>query len=89
VPQHERKKINDINSPPFVLSAVEGLLAVFQHSARRKSITHREATSKGDFRVRLSLLASQLETVNSNSELETVVGCDRRKARSSVTARHQ
>jgi hypothetical protein len=50
---------------------------------------HREARSKGDFRVRLSLLASQVETVNSNSELETVVGCDRGKARSSVTARHQ
>jgi hypothetical protein len=33
VPQHERKKINDINSPPFVLSAVEGLLAVFQQPA--------------------------------------------------------
>ena len=37
VPQHERKKINDINSFPFVtsinsvqaLSAVEGLLRVF------------------------------------------------------------
>jgi hypothetical protein len=26
VPQHERKNINDINSPRFVLSAVEGLL---------------------------------------------------------------
>jgi hypothetical protein len=42
VPQHERKKINDISTPPFVtsinsvqaLSAVEGLLAVFQHSIR-------------------------------------------------------
>ena len=26
---HERKKINDISSFPFVLSAVEGLLTVF------------------------------------------------------------
>ena len=42
VPQHERKKINDINSFPFVtsinsvqaLSAVEGLLRVFQQPAR-------------------------------------------------------
>jgi hypothetical protein len=41
VPQHERKKINDISSFPFVtstnsvqaLSAVEGLLRVFQQSA--------------------------------------------------------
>ena len=29
-PQHERRNINDINIPPFVLSAVEGLLGVFQ-----------------------------------------------------------
>jgi hypothetical protein len=28
-PQHERKEINDLGSPPFVLSAVEGLLKVF------------------------------------------------------------
>jgi hypothetical protein len=34
VPQHERKKINDINAFPFVLSAVEGLLRVFQQPAR-------------------------------------------------------
>ena len=33
VPQHERKKINEINSSPFVLSAVEGLLRVFQQPA--------------------------------------------------------
>ena len=33
VPQHERKKINAINSFPFVLSAVEGLLRVFQQPA--------------------------------------------------------
>jgi hypothetical protein len=31
VPQHERKNINDINSPPFVLSAVEGLLGFFSN----------------------------------------------------------
>ena len=31
VPQHERKNINDIDSPPFVLSAVEGLIGFFQH----------------------------------------------------------
>ena len=30
VPQHERKNINDIISPPFVLSDGEGLLGVFQ-----------------------------------------------------------
>jgi rhodanese-related sulfurtransferase len=36
VPQHERKKINDISSFPFVLSAVEGLLGVFQQPARAK-----------------------------------------------------
>jgi hypothetical protein len=29
-PQHERRNINDINIPPFVLSTVEGLLGVFQ-----------------------------------------------------------
>jgi hypothetical protein len=29
VPQHERKNTNDINSPPFVLSPVEGLLGIF------------------------------------------------------------
>ena len=29
-PQHERRNINDINIPPFVLRAVEGLLGVFQ-----------------------------------------------------------
>jgi hypothetical protein len=34
VPQHERKKINGINSFPFVLSAVEGLLRVFQQPPR-------------------------------------------------------
>jgi hypothetical protein len=34
VPQHERKNINDINSPPSVLSAVEGLLGVFHQPAR-------------------------------------------------------
>ncbi len=29
-PQHERRNINEINIPPFVLSTVEGLLGVFQ-----------------------------------------------------------
>ena len=29
-PQHERRNIDDINIPPFVLSTVEGLLGVFQ-----------------------------------------------------------
>ena len=30
VPQHERKDINVINAPPFVLSLVEGLREGFQ-----------------------------------------------------------
>jgi hypothetical protein len=33
-PHHERKNINDINSSPFVLSAVEALLRVFQQPAK-------------------------------------------------------
>ncbi len=36
-PQHERKIINDFNSPPFVLSYVEGVREVFQHPARSYS----------------------------------------------------
>jgi hypothetical protein len=44
VPQHERKKINDINSFPFVLSAVEGLLRVFQQPARCPSDLGQYAT---------------------------------------------
>jgi hypothetical protein len=38
VPQHERKKINDINSFSFVLSAVEGLLRVFQQPASQRHL---------------------------------------------------
>jgi hypothetical protein len=59
VPQHERKKINDINSFPFVtsinsvqaLSAVEGLLRVFQQPARdpgEKMLEHRNSGGDGN-----------------------------------------
>jgi hypothetical protein len=34
VPQHERKNVKDIKSPPFVLSPVEGLQERFQQPAR-------------------------------------------------------
>jgi hypothetical protein len=44
VPQHERKKIDAINSFPFVLSAVEGLLGVFQQPARCPSDLGQYAT---------------------------------------------
>jgi hypothetical protein len=35
VPQHERESTND--TPPFVLSLVEGLREVFQQSARQRN----------------------------------------------------
>ena len=46
VPQHERKKINDINSFPFVLSAVEGLLRAFQQPPSLLQFTEDRLSSK-------------------------------------------
>jgi hypothetical protein len=37
-PQHERKIINAIKPPPFVLSSVEGLRKVFQQPGRKMKI---------------------------------------------------
>jgi hypothetical protein len=39
VPQHEWKMINDINSPPLVLSTVEGLREAFQQPSRNLETT--------------------------------------------------
>jgi hypothetical protein len=36
MPQHERKTLNDIETPPFVLSPVEGLHRVL--AASKKSV---------------------------------------------------
>jgi hypothetical protein len=42
VTQHERKNINDIKSPPFVLSSVEGLRKRFSQPARNNLGLSRE-----------------------------------------------
>ena len=49
--QHERKIIDNINSPPFVLSVVEGLPKVFRHLASKQEILMNKRVHKKESRI--------------------------------------
>jgi hypothetical protein len=55
VPQHEQKNVNDINSSPFVLSAVEGRLKGFSATCQTKAQRRRELIAKAFWLVALIL----------------------------------